>query len=151
MSTEIVESAPTTNIIDRIASGAADIVSVVPLETWDDKLEMIAALSSSKPMDDHIDKPIQLVNVVYQPAQSVEIDETGQQHISNYVLTTLIDADGTAFRSGSTTVFNDSRRIIGILGSPLDWPAPLPVKVVQGRNGKNVFHTLVVVAGSKTS
>jgi len=123
--------------IATISNGTTQLVNGYSSITGDDlaaRKAIYKAVSAAVPLSDHLGKTIQLKDVIVQPVQS-ENEQTGE--VEDYLRTTLIDADGTAYSAGSSGVASSLRNMFDVLGEPGTWPEPLPIKVVEkkGRKG----------------
>lgn len=96
--------------------------------------KVYTAISAASLLSDHLGKTINLKDVIVQPVTS-ENEDTGE--VEEYLRTTLIDVDGTAFAAGSTGVVSSLKNLFGVFGEPSSWTEPLAIKVVEkkGRKG----------------
>lgn len=96
--------------------------------------KVYTAISAAQQLSDHLGKTINLKDVIVQPVTS-ENEETGE--VDEYLRTTLIDADGTAYAAGSSGVASSLKNLFGVFGEPEIWTEPLAIKVVEkkGRKG----------------
>ena len=96
--------------------------------------KVYTAISAAQQLSDHLGKTINLKDVIVQPVTS-ENEDTGE--VDEYLRTTLIDADGTAYAAGSSGVASSLKNLFGVFGEPGTWTEPLAIKVVEkkGRKG----------------
>lgn len=118
-------------------SGSVNLVDGYSSITGDDldaRKRVYTAISAAKSLSDVLGKTINLKDVIVQPVTS-ENEETGE--VDEYLRTTLIDADGTAYAAGSTGVASSLRNLFGVFGEPSTWAEPLAIKIVEkkGRKG----------------
>lgn len=127
--------------IDKIAHTATGVTlfSTIKDDTREGKLKTLAAISNAKPINEHLDTPLALENVIM---QAVEIDNDGEA--VDAVRTYLITADGEAYAAVSDGIVGSLRDIFGIMGEPSSWGEPLPVKVTEMR-GKKGFRFMKIV------
>lgn len=99
--------------------------------TREGKLKVIAALTESVPVSEHLDEVINLKDFV---AQAVQIQDDNDPDVMNdAVRCYLIDADGTSYSATSNGILGSIRDFIAILGEPSTWSEPLAVRVVEKR------------------
>ena len=140
---EIIETTPNANVLEEIralASGTPKMYSSIKGEDFEAKKATFSAVSSAKKIRENLGKKINLENIIVQALDMAD-EQTGE--ISSQPRVILIDADGTAFYGISGGLFRSVDDIIGMLGEPHTWPAPLPVAVkeIQGK-GANRFYTI---------
>jgi len=146
VSTEIVATSNTVrDEIATLASGASTVMSTFKGEGLAAKRELLSAKMNSTPLADHVDKPINLANVV---VEAVEIADEKSGEISTQPRITLVDVDGKAFHTISPVIFKDIQDILAIMGQPHTWTGdkgeftPLPVKMVKVKGKVGHFFTL---------
>lgn len=143
---EIMENATATDVVDEIrslASGAPTMYNSIKGEDFEARKKTYSAVSSAKKIRESLGKKINLENIIVQP---IEVADENTGEISKQPRVILIDADGTAYYGISGGLFRSVGDVIGMLGEPETWPAPLPVvvKEMQGR-GANRFYTIELV------
>jgi len=111
-------------------------------DSQEERLQIYKAFNNSKPLEDMIDKTIQIQHVIIQPVQVNDM-ATGQPKDANRIV--LIDPKGNAYGCTSSGVETSIRNLFGIVG-PAPWNPPLKVKPVKskGRKGYN-FTSLEIV------
>lgn len=138
---EVVNTALTK--ISNLADGTG-LWSSIDGSTRAGKLETIAAITNAKPVNEHLDTPIALVDVI---VQAVEIADTASGELTDAVRTYLIAEDGTAYAATSNGILGSLRDIFGILGQPSTWDGvPLPVKVMEERGKSGRRYMKIVLA-----
>lgn len=103
------------------------------------KLRVVNAISDSKPISENLNKKIELTNIVVQPIE-MQNEETKQMEWVPRII--LLDKDDNAFHAISGGIFKSVQNILGILGEPSTWAAPVPVKVVQEGQGNRKYFTI---------
>lgn len=128
--------------VNNMATGIASVWSTFEGETQADKLKVLAALTNAEPIADNLNKKFNLANFVVQ-ATSITDTETGE--LEDVVRTVLVDDKGKAYAGVSNGLVKALENLVGILGHPSKWDAPIPVEVteVRGRNGHR-FYTLKI-------
>lgn len=122
-------------------------LSTVKVESFEDRVNVLNILGASEPVSESLNKVIQLVDVIVQPAEMVN-EETGE--FGEVPRITLIDKDGKSFRATSGPLHSSLLDILFIMGHPNEWAMPLPVKVVkQGSGTRKYFVLQVAPLGSK--
>jgi hypothetical protein len=131
-------------LIGSVSDGTG-LFSTIDSSTRAGKLETIAAISNAKPVNEHLDTPIALVNVIL---QAVEInDDKNPDETVDAVRTYLIDSDGNAYSATSNGIVGSLKDIFGILGYPNTWDGvPLPVKVIEERGKSGRRYMKIVLA-----
>lgn len=125
MSEIVKQDQRNVNIID----GYSSITS-----TDMDSLKVIySAISDAKPLADHLDKVINLANVIVQPVQA-EDEKTGE--VEEYLRSVLIDDKGVAYSASSTGIKSSLENLFRVFGTPDTWAAPLAVKVTKKKSAK---------------
>lgn len=124
-----------------MSAGDVGVYSTFKGEDFDTRKKVLAALTDTAPVSDHLGKTIKLANVI---AQSVEVaDDNGV--LNESVRVVLVDEAGASYAALSDGLFRSIRNIFGILGEPHQWPGPLPVKVVEEKSRKGFrFFTIKV-------
>jgi hypothetical protein len=145
-STELVATGNTVrDEIATLASGANTVMSTFKGESLAAKRALLAAKMNSTPLADHVDKPINLANVV---VEAVEIADEKTAEVTTQPRITLVDVDGNAFHTISPVIFKDIQDILAIMGQPDTWKdekgtfSPLPVKMVKVKGKVGQFFTL---------
>lgn len=102
--------------------------------TMDERLKIFNAVNNAFSLEDIINTPINISNIIIQPVETVD-RATGEQMQRNRIV--LICEDGTAYGCMSTGVETALRNLFAIVGNPDEWEHAItmkPVKV-QGKNG----------------
>ena len=131
------------NSIESFTGGVGRLFTTIRGEDFSAKLALNNAIADAEPIDKHLDKWINLKDIVIQDVEFTEEDEsTGEVTTTPGIMVVLVDDQGKAFRAFSNGVFRDLQRLLNILGDPNTWPDPVSVKVVQTVSGKNRFYNL---------
>ena len=141
MATDIVISE--SNSIESFTGGVGRLFTTIRGEDFPAKLALNNAIADAEPIDKHLDKWINLKDIVIQDVEFTDEDEsTGDVTTTQGIMVVLVDDQGRAYRAFSNGVFRDLQRLLNILGDPNTWPDPVSVKVVQTVSGKNRFYNL---------
>ena len=131
------------NSIESFTGGVGRLFTTIKGEDFLAKLALNNAIADAEPIDKHLDKWINLKDIVIQDVEFTDEDEsTGEVTTTAGIMVVLVDDQGKAFRAFSNGVFRDLQRLLNILGDPNTWPDPVSVKVVQTVSGKNRFYNL---------
>ena len=131
------------NSIESFTGGVGRLFTTIQGEDFSAKLALNNAIADAEPIDKHLDKWINLKDIVIQDVEFTDEDEsTGEVTTTPGIMVVLVDDQGKAFRAFSNGVFRDLQRLLNILGDPNTWPDPVSVKVVQTVSGKNRFYNL---------
>ena len=131
------------NSIESFTGGVGRLFTTINCEDFSAKLALNNAIADAEPIDKHLDKWINLNDIVIQDVEFTDEDEsTGEVTTPQGIMVVLVDDQGRAYRAFSKGVFRDLQRLLNILGYPNTWPEPVSVKVVQTVSGKNRFYNL---------
>ena len=131
------------NSIESFTGGVGRLFTTIKGEDFLAKLALNNAIADAEPIDKHLDKWINLKDIVIQDVEFTDEDEsTGEVTTTAGIMVVLVDDQGKAYRAFSNGVFRDLQRLLNILGDPNTWPDPVSVKVVQTVSGKNRFYNL---------
>ena len=131
------------NSIESFTGGVGRLFTTIRGEDFSAKLALNNAIADAEPIDKHLDKWINLKDIVIQDVEFTDEDEsTGEVTTTQGIMVVLVDDQGKAYRAFSNGVFRDLQRLLNILGDPNTWPDPVSVKVVQTVSGKNRFYNL---------
>ena len=131
------------NSIESFTGGVGRLFTTIKCEDFSAKLALNNAIADAEPIDKHLDKWINLEDIVIQDVEFTdEDDSTGEVTATQGIMVVLVDDHGKAYRAFSNGVFRDLQRLLNILGNPNTWPEPVSVKVVQTVSGKNRFYNL---------
>lgn len=105
--------------------------------TFEDRIKIAAAMTTSEPVDKHLGEVIQLENFIVQVVTLVDDDGT----VNDAPRVILIDADGTTYHATSTGLLGSLRNIVKMVGEPAVWEKPIAITVnrERTRKGFNVF------------
>jgi light-regulated signal transduction histidine kinase (bacteriophytochrome) len=129
----------------QIISGFAEAPAVYSSFTADDrngKLRILQAITNSTKLNSMIDQTLSLRHFVCQPAEITDPDTGEVKHV---VRTILLTHDGKSYDTTSEAVVRSLQTIVGVMGVPSTWDAPIDVAVQELRssNGRR-FLTLSV-------
>ena len=131
------------NSIESFTGGVGRLFTTIKGDDFSAKLALNNAIADAEPIDKHLDKWINLKDIVIQDVEFTDEDEsTGEVTTTQGIMVVLVDDQGKAYRAFSNGVFRDLQRLLNILGDPNTWPDPVSVKVVQTVSGKNRFYNL---------
>lgn len=108
------------------------------------KIDVMKALTTSTPLEDVLNREINLANFVIEP---VDIADTETGEINQTQRATLVTDQGTAYHAISSGVINALERLTVIMGWPAesdDWPIIVKPTQEKTRKGYRVF-TLEIV------
>lgn len=146
---EIVTSADAGVEEGAVASaGATDVVAVIQgLNTpgaafyssikgadFATRLKLAAALTSSEPIDEHLNEDLDLSNIIVMPVDLA--DDDGNINTAARVI--LITEDGKGYHATSTGLLSAVRNLLATVGEPETWDAAIKVRVVE-QKGRNKF------------
>ena len=152
VSTEIApieNSAPVAGLGSELAnltSGRVAGYSSIQGTDFTSRVAVVSAMNGAVPVADNLGKTINLKDVVIQSVTLVN-ERTGE--LQEVPRITFIDDDGTAYSATSDVLYKDLKNFFAILGTPNNWPAPLPVKVTKEKAKVGSFFTLSIVTPSK--
>jgi len=138
----IVDAAPGLgNELANLSAGRLNVFSTITGTDFASRVKVINALTAATPVAGHLNKVIELKDVVI---QSVTMPDQSTGELSEVPRVTLIAEDGTAFSAMSGPLYKDLKNVFAILGMPHEWPSAVPVKVTQGGEGVRKYFTLTV-------
>ena len=105
--------------------------------SMDGKMALYNAMQTSDKIDDHLNEPLHVTNVL---AQAIEVanQETGEINASTRV---VVHAEEGDFAAASPTLAHAFGNLFAIFGTPDTWSSPLTLKVVEkkSRRGYKFF------------
>lgn len=130
-------------IIEEFKSNDLALYSSFVGDSFDDRKNVVKAMTSSVPLADNLEKKINVQNVVI---HAVKVTDTETGEIVDQARTILIDDQGKAFHAISGVIINRLRDIIAVMGEPSTWSGPLTMVCsrVKGQ-GANFFYDLHIV------
>lgn len=153
VSTDLVTAddvdAPVVSVSGGIASFDVNEVKYsAPLDTWEDKLSLLNAMTVADKLSDFINKrPGEAIDLINYAIQRVDItdDETGEVSAVPRIFLIGTDSKGEPITLSTISkgVFNSVTQIVSLLGSPSEWPAPLSVRPAQLDTSKGRVFTLI--------
>lgn len=132
--------------VNGMANGA--IHTTVDMSTEEGKDLVYTALQDAEKIEDHLNEPIALRDVVTQNMQMVN-EQTGEMQDTVRVI--LIAADGTAYTAISNVIMNSLNTLFSIYGTPDKWDSPKNVVVTErkSRAGRRFFNLGIVSKGKR--
>nr|UVY05749.1 MAG: Single-stranded DNA-binding protein [Bacteriophage sp.] len=119
------------------ANGANAVSHFFNTDTMDGKMALYNAMQTSDKIDDHLNEPLHVTNVL---AQAIEVanQETGEVNASTRV---VVHAEEGDFAAASPTLAHAFGNLFAIFGTPDTWSSPLALKVVEkkSRRGYKFF------------
>lgn len=124
-------------IIAGLNNPASGFYSSIKSDSFTDKLAIASAMTTSLPLDEHLDSQILLKDFIVQPVDLA--NDKGE--ITTAPRIVLVAADGTAYHATSVGILSSLRNVVSVLGEPSTWDAAIAVKVVRqkGNNGYSFF------------
>nr|UWF92801.1 MAG: Single-stranded DNA-binding protein [Bacteriophage sp.] len=120
-----------------VANGANAVSHFFNIDTMDGKMALYNAMQTSDKIDDHLNEPLHVTNVL---AQAIEVanQETGEINTSTRV---VVHAEEGDFAAASPTLAHAFGNLFAIFGTPDTWSSPLALKVVEkkSRRGYKFF------------
>lgn len=138
MSNAVAVNTPAASTVINIVNGYTSITGT----DMASRKRVFAAVASAVKIDDNLDKPIALVDILVQPV-SGENEETGE--VEDYHRITLIDSKGVAYTAGSKGLFNSVDTLLSIFGAPASWTEPLTIKVVARKAPRGKYFAIELV------
>lgn len=119
------------------ANGANAVSHFFDTSSMDGKMALYNAMQTSDKIDDHLNEPLHVTNVL---AQAIEVanQETGEINTSTRV---VVHAEEGDFAAASPTLAHAFGNLFAIFGTPDTWSSPLALKVVEkkSRRGYKFF------------
>lgn len=121
-------------IVAGMAKGDLQMYSTVRGEDKASKLRVLAAITDSEALSDHLREKIELKDFIIQVIQMPD-EKTGE--VNDVPRVVLLAADGKAYHAISSGILQSLRNYVGVLGDPNTWDEPVAVTCdeVKGRNG----------------
>jgi hypothetical protein len=116
--------------------------SSIKADDFKTKLTVLDAMNNSTPLDEYLNQPFELKDIIVTVVHLAD-QKTGEVKPQPRIV--LIDSTGTARHATSTGLMQSVTTLIGVLGEPHTWPAPVKAKVVKEGNGTNKYFTLKLV------
>lgn len=119
------------------ANGTNAVSHFFDTSSMDGKMALYNAMQTSDKIDDHLNEPLHVTNVL---AQAIEVanQETGEINASTRV---VVHAEEGDFAAASPTLAHAFGNLFAIFGTPDMWSSPLALKVVEkkSRRGYKFF------------
>lgn len=119
------------------ANGVNAVSHFFDTSSMDGKMALYNAMQTSDKIDDHLNEPLHVTNVL---AQAIEVanQETGEINTSTRV---VVHAEEGDFAAASPTLAHAFGNLFAIFGTPDTWSSPLALKVVEkkSRRGYKFF------------
>lgn len=125
--------------MDGAANGT--VQHFIDTSTQEGKMKLYSALQDSEKLDEHLNEPLDVVNVIAQRV-AVANEESGEMNESARVI--IVTEDGTSYSATSPTLLSAFNTLFGIFGTPDTWAEPMKLKVIEGKSRKGYrFFNLV--------
>ena len=119
------------------ANGANAVSHFFDTTSMDGKMALYNAMQTSDKVDDHLNEPLHVTNVL---AQAIEVvnQENGELNQSTRV---VIHSEEGDFAAASPTLARAFGNLFAIFGTPNTWDKPITLKVVEkkSRRGYKFF------------
>jgi hypothetical protein len=141
----IENAAPVAGLASELANlsrGTVSGYSSIQGNSFEDRVTLINAISAATPVADELGKPFLLKDVVI---ESVTLANERTGELQEVPRITFIDDKGRALAATSDVLFKDIKRTFAILGTPNNWPAPVPVVINKEKAKVGSFFTLQVL------
>lgn len=119
------------------ANGTNAVSHFFDTSSMDGKMALYNAMQTSDKIDDHLNEPLHVANVL---AQAIEVanQETGEINTSTRV---VVHAEEGDFAAASPALAHAFGNLFAIFGTPDTWSSPLALKVVEkkSRRGYKFF------------
>lgn len=129
-----VHSPANAGIVGSLTREGGTMYSSIKSDDFDTRRAVFTAVTSPEKVDEHLGKVIKLANIIVQEIE-MEDEQTGKMDLVPRVI--LMDENNKAYVGMSTGLYRSVQNLIGILGEPSTWPAPVPIKVVQAKSSRN--------------
>ena len=131
----------------NLSRGTVAGYSSIQGNSFEDRVTLINAISAATPVADELGKAFLLKDVVI---ESVTLANERTGELQEVPRITFIDDKGRALAATSDVLFKDVKRTFAILGTPNNWPAPVPVVINKEKAKVGSFFTLTVLAALPT-
>ena len=140
-STEIavVSGSALSSELSNMNNGQLGLFSTITGDSFEDKANLLNALSNSEPISENLRSTIRLANVV---VEAVDMADEATGEVKAQPRAILIDAEGKSYHMISGPAYRDVKRLLAVMGHPATWPQPLPVHVVQEGQGTRKYFTV---------
>lgn len=124
--------------IRNLATGNVAFYSTLVGDDFATKVATVEAMTNSIPIKENLNKTVNVANII---VQSVSMVDTNSGDMQDQARIILLDADGTAYHAISGGLWRSVQNILGIVGHPSTWPAPLPIHIVSVKGRQGDFYT----------
>lgn len=147
MSELVAQTAAPLNSVQVLAEGKQTVFSTIKGDDVESRLALFSAVTDSVALEDNLNKPIKLANIVVQSIEMVN-EESGE--LQEVPRTILIDGDNVAYHAISKGLFRSVENLVGILGSdPAKWGG-LSVIVTREGTGNRKYFTMRAATAAET-
>lgn len=115
------------DLASAFGEGAA-FYSTLTVDSFDDRINVVSAMTSAENLADHLGEVINLTNWVCHPV-SIESDDGMDEAIR----TVLIDDKGDCYACVAGGILRALQNLAGIAGHPSTWEHPVAVTAVEER------------------
>jgi hypothetical protein len=124
--------------IRNLSSGNVAFMSTLVGDDFATRIKTVEAMTNSIPVKENLNKTINVENVI---VQAIPMVDTASGEIQDQARIVLLDADGTAYHAISGGLWKSVQNILGVVGHPSTWPAPLPIHIVSVKGRQGDFYT----------
>jgi hypothetical protein len=126
--------------LSNLGDGPATVVTSIVGDDFETKVKVAGAVQDAEPLRDHLGKTIDLEHYVAQVVEIKDTDNQGKEIVDEQtgeiktlmaVRIILVAKDGKTYASISTGIGKALENLVGIIGKPHTWPAPIKVKAVE--------------------
>ncbi len=129
------------------ANGANAVSHFFDITSLDGKMALYNAMQTSGKVDDHLNEPLHVTNVL---AQAIEVvnQENGELNQSTRV---VIHSEEGDFAAASPSLARAFGNLFAIFGTPDKWDKPITLKVVEKKSRRGYkFFDLELVSQEKS-
>jgi len=126
--------------LSNLGDGPSTVVTSIVGDDFADKVKVAGAVQDAEPLRDHLGETIELEHYVAQVVEIKDTDREGKEVVNEQtgeiqtlmaVRIILVAKNGKTYASISTGIGKALENLVGILGKPHTWPAPVKVKAVE--------------------
>lgn len=132
------EGSAVSKEIQNLASGKVAFYSTLTGNDFATKVATVEAMTNSIPVKENLNKTINVANII---VQGIPMVDTATGELQDQARIILLDADGTAYHAISGGLWRSVQNILGVVGHPSTWPAPLPIHIVSVKGRQGDFYT----------
>jgi hypothetical protein len=140
ISNEIVAVSTDTlrNEVATLGTTGPNFFSSITTDDFTSKVRVFEAMQGSESISTVLNKPLEVVDIIIQVSELAN-EQTGVLQTVPRVI--LLTKDGKAYHGFSAPLYRDITNLMGILGHPRTWPAPVKLSVSQEGTGTRKYFT----------